>query len=59
MKWIKKIKIPDAFFSEACLVAGFLMLGYGIYLIFQPAAFIICGSLLLLLGLPPRRKGGD
>lgn len=61
MKWIKKfkIKIPDSFFAETCLMVGFLMLGYGIYLIYHPAAFIVCGALLMWLGLPPRRRGGD
>lgn len=53
----KKFSI-DTFIRETCLVAGFLLLGYGIWLVYPPAAFVICGGLLLWLGLPPR-KGGD
>lgn len=41
---------------EACLVAGFLLMGYGLWLVFPPAAFIICGALLIWVGLPPRQR---
>lgn len=72
MKWIKKITYPfkfimdrvkkiniESFVRESCLLVGFLLLGYGVWLIYQPASFVICGSLLMWIGLPPSRKGGD
>jgi hypothetical protein len=59
MKWLKKLKPSDDAIRELILVAGFFMLGYGLWRIYQPAAYIVCGTLLLWLGLPPRRKGGD
>ncbi len=47
-------------FQELCLVAGFFIFGYGIWLVYQPAAFIVCGFMLMLLGFParPSNKGG-
>ena len=47
-------KISD-FISELAIVAGFLMLGYGIYLIYPPAMFIICGACLMWFGFPKGR----
>jgi len=58
MKWLKKIDIVSTV-RELLLVAGFLLLGYGVWLIYQPASYIVCGALLMWVGLPPRRKGGD
>ncbi len=50
------MKITIENLREVCLVAGFLLLGYGLWLIYQPACYMVCGILLLWLGLPPRRK---
>jgi len=47
-----KTKTED-YIREACLVAGFLMLAWGLRLIYEPAAWIACGALLIWLGLPP------
>jgi hypothetical protein len=41
--------------KEACLVAGFFMLGAGLWLLHPSAALIICGCLLLYIGLPRGR----
>ncbi|MGO4181217.1 hypothetical protein AB4Z17_08555 [Paenibacillus sp. TAF43_2] len=48
-----------SFARESCLVAGFFMLGYGIWSIYPPAAWIVCGGLLLWVGFPQKQKGGD
>lgn len=48
--------------KETCLVAGFLIYGYGAWLIWPPVAYITCGVLLVGIGLPrppKRQKGGD
>ena len=58
MKWLKKIDITSTV-RELILVAGFLLLGYGIWIVYQPASYTVCGALLMWVGLPPRRKGGD
>jgi hypothetical protein len=58
MKWLKKINI-ETFIRESCLLVGFFMLGYGMWLIYPPASFVICGTLLMWVGLPARPKGGD
>ena len=42
-------------FPDIALVLGFLMLIYGIWQIYMPAAFITGGILLLLFGFPPRK----
>ncbi len=47
-------RITEDTLREACLLAGFLMVGRGLWLIYQPAAWIGCGAMLLWLGLPPR-----
>lgn len=51
-----KLKIKEETIKETCLLAGFLMLETGIWLIYPPAAFIVGGILLLWLGMPG--KGG-
>jgi hypothetical protein len=41
-------------FEDAQLVSGISMLGYGLYLVYPPAMFIIIGLLILFpLLLPP------
>lgn len=51
------MKLPsiDAL-REAVLVAGFLMLGRGLWLVYPPAMWLVCGSLLMWLGLPRGRR---
>lgn len=57
---MKKLKISEDAIREIILIAGFFLFGFGLWLIYQPAAFIVCGALLMWVGLPPRRrKGGD
>lgn len=53
---MKKPKITEDDIREACLVAGFFMVGGGLWLIYPPMALIICGLMLLWLGLPPRQR---
>ncbi len=42
-------KIQDTF-QELALVVGFFILGYGLYQIYQPLAWVVCGLLLILFG---------
>lgn len=54
-----KIRLPaitDRFKQEAGLTVGFLLFGYGIYTIYPPAAFIICGAMLMYFFFP---RGGE
>jgi hypothetical protein len=39
---------------EACLAAGFFMLARGLWLVYPPAMWVVCGALLIYVGLPPR-----
>lgn len=41
---------------DACLLAGFFMIGYGLWLIYPPSALIICGAMVLWVGIPPRER---
>jgi hypothetical protein len=43
---------------ELCLILGFVAFNYGVWLIYEPAMFIISGLVIIYLGLPPR-SGGD
>jgi len=57
---LPKIRLPSRdttydLISELAMLAGFCMFGYGIYLIYKPAMFIICGICLFLFGFPGRR----
>ncbi|MDB5053139.1 MAG: hypothetical protein JWM44_1189 [Bacilli bacterium] len=55
-----KVKITDEIIREACLVAGFLLLAIGLWLIYPPAMFLVCGLLLLWVGFPSGpKKGGN
>lgn len=40
--------------AELGLIAGFAMLFYGLYIFYIPAAFVVCGILLILFGLPQK-----
>jgi hypothetical protein len=53
---LKKPNIREDTIRETCLVAGFLLLEVGIWIIYQPAAFIMGGLLLMWLGIPERRE---
>lgn len=37
--------------ADALIVAGFMMIGAGLYMIAPAAALIVCGGLLLAIGL--------
>jgi hypothetical protein len=57
---LTKLKLTDDHIREACLLVGFCSLIYGIWLIYQPAAWIVGGLILIWLGMPPRPpKGGQ
>ena len=58
---LPNIRLPNRektsdFISELAILAGFLMLGYGLYLIYPPAMFIICGACLMWFGFPRARR---
>ena len=53
---MKKPRITEDDVREVCLTAGFFMVGTGLWLIYPPAALIVCGAMLLWLGLPPQRR---
>lgn len=50
---MRKIRLPTA--HELTALAGFCMAGYGLYLIYPPVMWLLCGIWLMI---PPRRKGG-
>lgn len=57
---LPKIRLPSRettydFISELALLVGFFMFGYGIWLIYPPVMFIICGIGLFLFGFPRGR----
>lgn len=54
---MKKPKITLDTVRELCLVTGFFVFGGGIWWIYPPAALIVCGALLVWIGLPA--KGGE
>lgn len=54
-----KPKLTEDHIREACLLAGFCSLTYGIWLIYPPAAWVVGGLILVWLGIPPRPKGGQ
>lgn len=39
---------------EACLVAGFFMIARGLWLIYPPAMWLVCGAMLMYPALPKR-----
>lgn len=45
-------KINADTLQELAIVAGFFMLGYGLWQIYPPLAWVICGLLLLMFGAP-------
>lgn len=50
-----KLKLSEDTVREAALVVGFLMAARGLWLVYPPAMWLVCGAMLLWLGLPPRR----
>lgn len=54
---MKKLKITVETLREACLVVGFFGLARGLWMIYSPVMWIVCGLILLYVGLPPRRRG--
>ena len=58
---LPRIRLPSKdttydWLSELAMLAGFLLFGYGLYLIYPPACYIICGISLFVFGFPG--KGG-
>ena len=49
----KRIKIPLGG-QDVCIIAGAVMVFYGLHLVFPPAAFIVIGCGLIYLGFPGR-----
>ncbi|ELK38811.1 hypothetical protein D478_27756 [Brevibacillus agri BAB-2500] len=54
---MKKPKITLETAREACLLVGFFSLARGLWLIYPPAMWLVCGLLLLWVGFPPKRRG--
>ncbi|MFA5385567.1 MAG: hypothetical protein WC364_13105 [Eubacteriales bacterium] len=67
---LPKIRLPSEekrqdLIQETALIAGFFMLFYGLYQVWPPLAFVICGCFLMVFGawdvltaLFLSRKGG-
>ncbi|WP_164848743.1 hypothetical protein [Paenibacillus sp. DCT19] len=53
-----KWKVTLDHIREFLLVCGFIMAAYGIWMIYPPAMYIICGIVLMWVGMP-NQKGGD
>ena len=58
---LPKIRLPSAektydLISELAMLAGFLLFGYGLYMVYPPACFIICGICIFIFGFPGRAK---
>jgi len=41
-----------AILPDILMIIGFISVAYGLWQIYQPAMFIICGALVILLGYP-------
>ena len=50
-----KIRLPTVSIQEICALTGFFMVGYGLYQIYPPLMWIICGIWLVI---PPKKKKG-
>ena len=62
MMKLPKIRLPsgrktEEIIQEAAIVGGFLMFGHGLYQIYPPLMWIICGICLIIVGYP-RKEGG-
>ena len=44
---MKKLRVV----AEGLVVLGFAAFGYGLYNIYPPAMFIICGAIIMYLGI--------
>ena len=44
---------------EALFIIGFVMFGYGLYLIYQPAMLIVCGGILVYTFMPKGVKTNE
>ncbi len=42
---------------DILMIIGFISVGFGLYKVYPPAMWIICGGLLILLGFP--KKGAE
>lgn len=41
--------------AELAMLAGFFLFGYGLWLVYKPLMWIVCGICLFLFGFPGRR----
>lgn len=41
---------------EMLIITGFLMIAGGLYLVYPPAALVICGAMLIYAGWPKEAK---
>ncbi|AYB41043.1 hypothetical protein [Brevibacillus laterosporus] len=53
----KRPKITVENVREACLLVGFFSFGYGLWQVYPPSMWIICGLMVLFVGLPARKEG--
>ena len=42
--------------KEVFILAGFLLVGYGLYQIYPPAMYVVCGTVMFVCGIP--KQGG-
>ena len=54
MKW-PRLRWPKVAVDDALVLVGVLLVGYGVWLLFEPAAYIVVGVACLALGLLVRR----
>jgi hypothetical protein len=45
-----------SFLKDLFLVLGFASIAYGLYIIWLPAALVICGAMLIFAGIPKKKK---
>jgi len=44
-------KKMEDWIQESAIIAGFFMFGFGLYQIYKPAMWVVCGIMLMLFGL--------
>ena len=56
---VLKPRITTKHVKEACLAAGLLFLARGLWLIYPPAMWLVCGVVLIWLAMPERGERGS
>jgi hypothetical protein len=51
------MKVFKAFASDLIALLGFSLVCYGLYSIYEPAAFIVGGAFLCWLSIPKKKDG--